>query len=538
MDDQTTPSATPEPTKPTGEPADATTPTPVAPQQPAPQPVEPPAAVTQPLPPTATPPAPAAPQPPAAQHAGPAYPQSAPHPSAPMPGAPQAAPHSPYPAPQHYGPYPAAAQHGHAPHPAAAPHGQYPPGASFGPYQQTAVASAPKAPKPPLRVKRGAAAGALSGALALGLLVGGGAAWGIASLHDGSSDRSGVQDADWPNGQTWQGPGDGIPNPGQGPQSGGGSDGQTDPGTTSSRTTSPATDDQQVGVVTIASTLGYQGGESEGTGMVLTSGGLVLTNNHVVEGATAVQVTVESTGTTYEATVVGYDASADVALLQLKDASGLKTVTLDDDNGVTTGDTVTAIGNAEGGGDLVAASGDVTGTDQTMTARTSSSSGETLSGLIEFSAAVVSGDSGGPVLDDEGEVVGMTTAASVGGTTTVGYAIDIVDALAVAHQIQSGTETGTVQIGLPAFLGVGLAQDTGAGAVVQGVIDGTPAATAGLGAGDVITAVDGTAITSSDDLQNALSSHEPGDTVTLTWTDAQTGASQQATVTLVEGPVG
>ncbi|MBO9556055.1 MAG: trypsin-like peptidase domain-containing protein [Cellulomonas sp.] len=472
-----------------------------------------------------------------------------------MPGAPYplGAPHAPYPAPshgpQHYGPYPVASTpQGHAPHqagpqghPAGAPQGHYPPGASFGPYGPAATAHAPKAPKPPLRVKRGAAAGALSGALALGLLVGGGAAWGIASLHDASNDRSGVQDADWPDGQTWQGPNGELPNPGQGPQRGNGSDGsdgQNGPGTTSSQTTSPATDAQQVGVVTIASTLGYQGGESAGTGMVLTSGGLVLTNNHVVEGATAIEVTVESTGKTYEASVVGYDATHDVALLQLKDASGLKTVTLDDDGGVSTGDTVTAVGNAEGGGDLVAASGDVTGTDQTMTARTSSSSGETLSGLIEFSAAVVSGDSGGPLVDDEGEVVGITTAASVGGTTTVGYAIDIVDAMAVVHQIESGTETGTVQIGLPAFLGVGLAQDNGSGAVVQGALDGTPAATAGIGAGDVITAVDGTAITSGDDLQKALSSHQPGDSVTLTWTDAQTGSSQQATVTLIEGPVG
>lgn len=423
--------------------------------------------------------------------------------------------------------------------------GPYPPGASFGPFRApTATAPGqPRTPRKPLTVRRGAAAGVVAGALALGLVVGGGAAWGITSVLDGHG-RTQVSDAEWPSRPWSDGERPTMPDLPDGQAPGGrtgpgSSDDSSDTGTTSAQAATPASDAQQVGVVTIASTLGYQGGESAGTGMVLTTDGLVLTNHHVVQGATSISVTVESTGQTYEATVVGYDASADVALLQLTDASGLATVTLDDDGGAQVGDTVTAVGNAEGTGDLVAASGAVSGTDETMTASTSSSgSSETLSGLLEFSAAVVGGDSGGPVLDDEGEVVGMTTAASVGGTATVAYAIDIVDAVAVVQQIEAGHAGDGVVLGYPAFLGIGLGTDDGTGARVAGVLDGTPAATAGLAAGDVITAVDGTAVTGADALAAALAGHEPGDTVTLTWTSAATGASAQAAVTLAQGPVG
>lgn len=464
---------------------------------------------------------------------------------APGPVAPGTAAHAPEAASVPSGPSPVPVTAGYPTAAGAAPTGPYPPGASFGPFRAATAASPgqPRSPRPPLTVRRGAAAGVVAGALALGLVLGGGTAWGITSVLD-RHDRTDVSDAEWPP-RPWsdgerptmpdlpdrQAPG-GRPGPGSNDDSSG-------TGTTSAQTATPASDAQQVGVVTIASSLGYQGGESAGTGMVLTTDGLVLTNHHVVEGATSISVTVESTGQTYEATVVGYDASADVALLQLTDASGLATVTLDDDGGAQVGDTVTAVGNAEGTGDLVAASGAVTGTDETMTASTSSSgSSETLSGLLEFSAAVVGGDSGGPVLDDEGEVVGMTTAASVGGTATVAYAIDIVDAVAVVQQIEAGHEGDGVVLGYPAFLGIGLGTDDGTGARVAGVLDGTPAATAGLAAGDVITAVDGTAVTGAEALTAALAGHEPGDTVTLTWTSAATGASTQAAVTLTQGPVG
>lgn len=310
-----------------------------------------------------------------------------------------------------------------------------------------------------------------------------------------------------------------------------------------------ATAAQQTGVVTIVSTLGYQGAYSAGTGMILSADGLVLTNHHVVEGATAIEVTDESTGQTYTATVLGTDATADVALLRLEGASGLTPIALDDDGDLGDGDAVTAVGNAEGTGDLVAAAGTVTDLDQQMTA-SSGTGRETLDGLIEFQADVVSGDSGGPLLDAEGEVVGMTTAASTGGQPTTAYAIDISDALAVVGQIQSGVATDTVTIGYPAFLGVWFSSSlpgwnggpgstaSGAGATIAGVIDGTPAAAAGLAAGDVVTAVDGAAVSSSDELAAVLATHRPGDEVTITWVSGSTGATSSATVTLAAGPVG
>ncbi|GEL94798.1 S1C family serine protease [Cellulomonas composti] len=326
---------------------------------------------------------------------------------------------------------------------------------------------------------------------------------------------------------------------------GGGTDGSSSGSTAGGVTSAVAADaEQEVGVVTIVSTLGYEQATSAGTGMALTSDGLVLTNNHVIEGATSIEVTVESTGATYTATVVGTAPDADVAVLQLEGASGLATVTIDDD-GVAVGDAITAIGNAEGTGDLVAAVGVVTALDQTMTATTEGAGTETLDGLVELQADVVSGDSGGPVVDAEGEVVGITTAASSGSWVTVAYAIDIQDALAIAELIESGEGGTGITLGYPAFLGVQLASTTtgsGAsagttsGATIAGVIDGTPAVTAGLAAGDVITSVGGVAVSSSDELSAALDGFQPGDEVALTWLSASTGATASATVTLVAGP--
>lgn len=345
-----------------------------------------------------------------------------------------------------------------------------------------------------------------------------------------------------------------------------GADGSLDDqGTLGTTTTSAtaATTEQQVGMVTIDTVLGYQGGEAAGTGIILSADGLVLTNNHVIEGSTEITVTVESTGATYTAEVLGTDATADVALIRLTDASGLTPATMDDDGDPAVGDAVVAVGNANGTGDLSAAAGTVTALDQTITTQSSSgSSGETLNGLIEVAADVVSGDSGGAVIDSEGEVVGLTTAASSGSADITGYAIDIDTALAVVAQIEQGTDTDTITLGYPAFLGVELAitstdpfggsgsgfgrpGDSSStdgstlggvtGALVGGVIDGTPAAGSGLVAGDTLTAVDGTAVTSGTELQAALAAHAPGDTVTLSWTSSD-GSTHSAAVTLIAGP--
>ncbi|PPI05630.1 S1C family serine protease [Rathayibacter sp. AY1B8] len=304
---------------------------------------------------------------------------------------------------------------------------------------------------------------------------------------------------------------------------------------------------QTAGVVTITSELTYQGARSAGTGMILTSDGMILTNNHVVEGATAISVTVESTGRSYTARVVGTDATNDVAVLQLEDASGLTPASLDTD-GVAVGDTVTAVGNAGGTGDLVAATGTVTGLDQQITTRSESGiSAETLTGLIQTDADIVSGDSGGPLVDSAGRVVGMDTAASSGTADITGFAIPISKALDIVATIEAGADTATVEIGYPAFLGVSLSSGTASptsralattasGAVIGGVVEGGPAAQAGLEAGDVVTAVDGVAVASADQLSASLAQREPGESVTISWTDTA-GAARSAQVVLVEGPV-
>ena len=304
---------------------------------------------------------------------------------------------------------------------------------------------------------------AIGAALVVGMAVGGGgtaAALGRtpSAAAAGSSTEpvtTPVEAPSWPglsavpstprgsSGQSSQG-GTGSAGDGSG-YSGGlpdGSSGAVPDGTGTSRTsgTAVASADAAEGVVTVAALVSENGmqGVSAGTGMVLTSDGIVLTNNHVVEGATAVQVTDPTTGQTYDATVVATDARADVAVLQLTDASDLATVTLDDDSGAAVGDDVTSVGNAEGEGTLVAASGDVVALDQTITTQT-----ETVDGLFAFSAGVVEGDSGGPVYDDEGEVVGMTTAVSTNGVQTIAYAITIEDAMAVAVQLDPDLDSLT-----------------------------------------------------------------------------------------------
>jgi S1-C subfamily serine protease len=326
---------------------------------------------------------------------------------------------------------------------------------------------------------------------------------------------------------------------------------------------------QEKGVVVIETVLGYEQAEAAGTGIVLTSSGEILTNNHVIEGSTSIKVTVVTTGRTYTASVVGTDATDDVAVLRLSGAAGLATASVGDSSEVSLGDDVTAVGNAGGTGTLTAASGNVTGTDKSITtAAEGSVASENLTGLIETDAAIQSGDSGGPLYDGSGDIVGIDTAASANTSVSDGYAIPIDDALSIARQIENGEATSTITIGLPAFLGVEIAStnatsgsgdgsegygdlggygygygyggdgsgtQTVTGAPVADVIDGTPAASAGLAAGDTITAVDGTTVTSSDGLTSALSKHSPGDSVSITWTDAA-GASHTATVTLTSGP--
>jgi S1-C subfamily serine protease len=309
------------------------------------------------------------------------------------------------------------------------------------------------------------------------------------------------------------------------------------------------------GVVVIDTNLGYQNGAAAGTGMVLTSSGEILTNNHVIRGATTIKVVVPGTNRTYGATVVGYSVSEDVAVLELTGASNLKTVTTGNSNAVKIGQTVRALGNAGGTGRITTVTGTVTGLHKSITASDGDGTSEKLTNLIETNAPIQPGDSGGPLVDTAGRVIGMDTAASAGFTfrgtgASDAYAIPILTAKALVAQIVAGKHSATVHIGGTPFLGVqvSLAQSTSfgggfgspttptvAGALVEGLVDGGAAQAAGLQPGDVITSVAGVAVTAPTDLSTLLLQHAPGEQVAIGFTD-QTGVSQSVTVTLGSGP--
>jgi S1-C subfamily serine protease len=295
------------------------------------------------------------------------------------------------------------------------------------------------------------------------------------------------------------------------------------------------------GIVDINTVLGYQGGKAAGTGMVLTSSGEVLTNNHVIAGATSIKVTSVTTGRTYTATVVGTDPADDIAVLQLQGASGLKTVSTADSSKLTVGTGVVAIGNAYGaGGSPSVVTGSIIALGQTITAGDASGGAvEQLSGLIETNAPLQPGDSGGALVTSDGKVVGMNTAASASyrfqAASGVSFAIPINTALSVAKQIESGKAPNGGTLGTGAFLGVSVDRTQTGGAVIAGVPSGTPAQAAGIVAGDTITSVDGKAITSATDLTSALATHKPGDKVSVGWDDG-TGQHHTALVTLAPAP--
>jgi S1-C subfamily serine protease len=306
-------------------------------------------------------------------------------------------------------------------------------------------------------------------------------------------------------------------------------------GTSASATLATAT--EQRGVVTVVSVLKYERAESAGTGMVLTSNGEVLTNNHVVQGATKIVVTVATTGKSYRADVVGTDPSDDVAVVQLRNASGLRTAALGDSSGVAAGDNIIGVGNAGGTGTLRAAAGTVTALNRSITATDElGQNSEKLTGLIQVHAGIVSGDSGGPLYNADDQIIGMDTAASANqATDSTAYAIPIDSAVAIVHKIESGVQTAKIHIGLPAFLGVSVRNARGHGALVAGLLSGGPAASAGITGGSIVTAVDGTRVSSPDTLKSTLGQYNPGDRVAVSWTRPD-GSHRTVTVTLGTGP--
>jgi S1-C subfamily serine protease len=297
-------------------------------------------------------------------------------------------------------------------------------------------------------------------------------------------------------------------------------------------------------IVDINTTLGG-GNAAAGTGMVLTSSGEVLTNNHVIEGAFSITVQLTSTGETYGAQVIGVDTAHDVALLQMQNASGLATAPIGDSSAVQVGDGVTALGNALGrGGAPASAQGRVTALDQSITASDSSGSepAENLAGMIQIDAAIKPGDSGGPLLNSGGQVIGMDTAASGGRQwqqygAVEAFAIPINTAMSVAAQILKAPSTPPPSRS-GGFLGVQVRNSTSPpGALVAGIQAGSPAATSGLATGDVITGVGGAAVASVSDLESLLEQHHPGDNVIVAWM-TPSGQEGQSTVTLVTPPPG
>ena len=305
------------------------------------------------------------------------------------------------------------------------------------------------------------------------------------------------------------------------------------------------------GLVDIVTTLSYQQAQAAGTGMVLTRSGEVLTNNHVIEGATSIRVTDVGNGRTYRASVLGYDRSHDVAVLQLRDASGLPTVRTGNSAAAAVGQRVTALGNAGGrGGTPSAVTGRIVSLNAPVTA-TDGSAGtvEKLTGLISHNAPIKPGDSGGPLVSSTGRVIGMNTAASAGfrlsGQTTA-FAIPINRALAIARQIEARASSATLHIGATGFLGVAVrsagqarapGRPPGSGVVVAGVFAGSPASRAGLAAGDLIVEAGGRRVRSPLDLQATLERHHPGDRVGIGWID-HSGQRHFATVVLMTGPAG
>lgn len=294
-------------------------------------------------------------------------------------------------------------------------------------------------------------------------------------------------------------------------------------------------------VVDITSRLADGSGFAAGTGMIISSSGQVLTNNHVIRDGVRITAQVDGAGPEYPVSVVGVDPVHDVAVVKLQGVSGLPTVAFADSSTLHLGDPVTALGNALGqGGQPLATSGSVTALQQTITVSDELGGSETLNNLIEINATIEQGDSGGPLLNAAGKVVGMDTAAEVAGprpqaSSVAGYSIPSNDALSIVGQIQHGGG-GTVQTGAPAVLGVDVTDNGGAGGVpVSGVQPGSSADQAGLSNGDVITAIDGRRVTSATQLRDAILAHRSGDQVVVTWTDAG-GQSHTATVRLGSGP--
>jgi len=284
------------------------------------------------------------------------------------------------------------------------------------------------------------------------------------------------------------------------------------------------------------------GGFIAGTGMVLTPGGIVLTNNHVVADTTSLTAQLAGRGPVYRATVIGVDPTQDVAVIQLEGAQGLPATPFDLSGSLDIGDPVTGLGNALGrDGAPVPATGTVTSLDETIFVEDEDATiMETLDGVVCFNAPIQPGDSGGPLLNASGRVIGMDTAGSLntatGAGATWGCAIPITRAMSIAEEIEGGTPSPYIESGHRGILGVAVATRSGiTGCVLTTITPGDAAAAAGMTVGDVITAVGGVAVTSTADFNVVMQDRRPGDSVTVMWRDVA-GRVHSAVAVLSAGP--
>jgi len=336
------------------------------------------------------------------------------------------------------------------------------------------------------------------------------------------------------------------------------------------------------GLVIINTALQYNSEAAAGTGMVINADGLVLTNNHVIEDSTRITATVISTGKTYQARVVGYDKTGDIALIQLKNASGLATVPIGNSSSARVGDAAVAMGNAEGQSRIKVTAGHITALNTTITAsdEAGSTTTETLHGMIQTNADIVPGDSGGPLANSAG-VIGMDTAGNDSGDQqgpAAGFAIPINTALSVARQIAAGHASSVITVGYPPFLGIFIGSGSSSnpqtqaqqqerrnggsggsgstqrcyssnadlttpsviapvssGTLIDGTICRSPAASAGMTGGAVITAVNGQAVGSPDDFAKLMTRFHPGNTISVTWV-GPSGQRTTSSLHLTAGP--
>jgi S1-C subfamily serine protease len=391
---------------------------------------------------------------------------------------------------------------------------------------------------PPPRPRRTLPGAITAILLVVAILVGLGLGHGVWRTNTSSPPSSGASGGAFSPGNGFTNPfgGNGGLNPGSGTGSGSSASGAPSNAKSIAAKAAPS-------LVDINTALSYQNDEAAGTGIVLTSDGVVLTNNHVIAGATRVSATDVGNGHTYTATVVGYDRAHDIAVLQLQGAHNLTTATIGDSSKVAVGDPVVGLGNAGGlGGTPSSAGGSVTALDQSITATDESDgSNEQLAGLIQVDADIQPGDSGGALVDTQGRVIGVDTAASAGFSFQTsggqGFAIPINQATTIGDQIQSGRATDTVHIGPTAFLGVLInpGNSNASGASLARAVAGGPAAQAGLTAGDTITSLGGQTVDSPSTLTQLIGRYHPGDRVQVGWTDSS-GQSHEATVTLSTGP--